>query len=51
MGIAAVAFVTGARPAGIGLGWGAEWLTMLVGAALFAVLVAWFARTARLSHS
>jgi putative OPT family oligopeptide transporter len=51
VGIAAVAFATGARPAGIGLGWGPEWLTMLVGAVLFAVLVAWFARTARLSHS
>jgi putative OPT family oligopeptide transporter len=47
VGVAAVAFVTGARPAGIGLGWGPEWLTMLVGAALFAVLVGWFVGTAR----
>lgn len=45
--IAAVAFVTGARPAGWGHAWSAPWLTQLVGAGLFALFVAWFVRNAR----
>jgi len=45
--IAGVAFVTGARPAGIGTDWGPAWLTMLAGAALFGVLVAWMVRAVR----
>jgi len=47
VGIAGVAFITGARPAGLGTGWAPEWLVMLVGAALFAGLASWFAATAR----
>ncbi len=46
--IAAVAFVRGERPAGIGHDWmGPDWVSMLAGAALFALFVTWFTRQIR----
>ena len=45
VGIAGVAFVSGAKPAGFGTDWlGAGWLEPLAGALAFAVFIFWFAR-------
>ena len=46
--IAGVAFVQGARPAGIGTGWlGPDWLVSLVGFLFFMVFAAWFVKRVR----
>ena len=43
VGIAAVAFVQGRKPAGIGTDWlGPDWLAMLAGTLAFGLLAAWF---------
>jgi putative OPT family oligopeptide transporter len=48
VGIAAVAFAQGAKPAGIGTGWlGSDGAAMLAGTVAFALFAAWFARTTR----
>ncbi len=48
VGIAAVAFVTSRKPAGIGTDWlGPDWLAMLAGTAAFALLAIWFVRLVR----
>lgn len=48
VGIAAVAFIAGTKPAGIGTGWlGPDWVAMLAGAIVFALFVGWFYRRAR----
>lgn len=51
VGIAAVAFATAQKPAGIGIDWlGPHWLAMLVGTAAFAVFISWFFRRVRGSN-
>lgn len=46
--IAGVAFVQGAKPAGIGTGWlGAPWAVSLAGAAAFGLFMFWFSRRVR----
>ena len=46
--LAAVTFVLGHRPAGLGTDWaGSEVVAMIVGTIAFALLVGWFARTVR----
>lgn len=46
--LAAVTLGLGARPPGVGTEWmGSETVAMLVGAAVFALFIAWFARTVR----
>lgn len=48
VGIAAVAFVTAAKPAGIGTDWlGTEAMAMIVGTVIFAAFITWFFRRAR----
>ncbi|HPF73872.1 MAG TPA: OPT/YSL family transporter, partial [Xanthomonadaceae bacterium] len=44
VGIAGAAFITGARPAGIGTDWASMLVVELVGAAAFAALAFWFVR-------
>ncbi|MCB1559600.1 MAG: OPT/YSL family transporter, partial [Xanthomonadales bacterium] len=44
VGIAGAAFITGARPAGIGTDWASMLVVELVAAAAFAALVVWFVR-------
>ncbi|HSN72864.1 MAG TPA: oligopeptide transporter, OPT family, partial [Steroidobacteraceae bacterium] len=45
VGIAAVAFGTGAKPAGFGTDWiGADWMVPVAGAIAFALFILWFAR-------
>ena len=49
--IAGVAFVQGARPAGIGTGWlGPEWLASTVSFMAFLVFAAWFVKRVRKEH-
>ena len=49
--IAGVAFVQGARPAGIGTGWlGPEWLASTVSFLAFLVFAAWFVKRVRKEH-
>jgi putative OPT family oligopeptide transporter len=46
--LAAVTFILGKRPAGLGTDWaGSEVVAMIVGTIAFALLVSWFARTVR----
>jgi len=48
VGIAAVAFITAQKPAGIGTGWlGTEAAAMAVGMVAFALFIAWFFRRVR----
>ncbi|CAN5298809.1 oligopeptide transporter, OPT family [soil metagenome] len=48
VGIAAVAFIQGAKPAGIGTGWaGGETAAMIAGVVAFGLFAAWFARRVR----
>jgi hypothetical protein len=46
--IAAVAFIQGARPAGIGTGWlGPDWLVATVSFLVFLAFAAWFVQRVR----
>ncbi|MCG8419962.1 MAG: oligopeptide transporter, OPT family [Proteobacteria bacterium] len=48
VGIAAVAFSLGRKPAGLGTDWlGPDWLAMLVGTVAFALFAVWFVRVVR----
>ena len=48
VGIAAVAFISGSKPAGIGTGWlGPHWLVETAGLVAFGFLIAGFARLVR----
>ena len=48
VGIAAVAFISGSKPAGIGTGWlGPHWLVEAAGLVAFGFLIAGFARLVR----
>ncbi len=52
VGIAAVAFTQGQKPAGIGPDWlGSDLMAMLAGVALFAIFVTWFVRLVRRTGS
>jgi putative OPT family oligopeptide transporter len=48
VGIAGAAFILGARPAGIGLGWlGPEWVANVVGFLVFVAFAGWFVQRIR----